>query len=52
MTSITEGRDLDAEALLKKLMEDILRFTGDAKQHDDTTIIVLKVEPNSGLEQG
>ncbi len=44
MNSIKEGKGLDANALLKKMMDEIERFVGDAKQHDDLTFIVMKVK--------
>ncbi len=43
MVSIDEGKGLDADPLLEKLMNDVTRFTGGAKQHDDITVIVIKV---------
>jgi sigma-B regulation protein RsbU (phosphoserine phosphatase) len=42
--SIDEGRRLDANTLLERLMDDVTLFVGGAKQHDDLTIIVVKVE--------
>src|SRR2546426_814157 len=42
--SVRDGRDLDVPALLDKLFEDIARFVGGTEQHDDTTIIVARVE--------
>ena len=42
--SIDEGRELDANSLLEKLMNDVTLFVGGAKQHDDLTLIVVKVE--------
>jgi sigma-B regulation protein RsbU (phosphoserine phosphatase) len=44
MTSIERGRELDADALLEKLMDDVARYAGDSEQHDDLTIVVVKVE--------
>lgn len=44
MTAIDEGRELDANSLLEKLMDDITNFVGGAEAHDDITVIVLKVE--------
>ncbi len=43
ISSIDEGRVLGADSLLEKLMDDVTSFTEGAKQHDDITIIVLKV---------
>ena len=39
---IGEHSALDADELLRKLMADVTRFVGDAKQHDDLTIVVVK----------
>lgn len=43
MRSVHEGRDPDAAALLAKLTQDISRHVGDVEQHDDLTMVVLKV---------
>jgi len=43
MTSIEAGRELGANALLEKLMDDVLRYVGDVEQHDDLTMVVVKV---------
>lgn len=43
MASIEEGSNLDENTLLEKLMEDVSRFVGSAEQHDDLTIVVVKV---------
>ncbi len=42
--SIDKGRELDANSLLENLMNDVTLFVGGAKQHDDLTLIVVKVE--------
>ena len=44
LTSIDEGRDLMANELLEKLIEDVLRYVGNIEQHDDLTTVVVKVE--------
>jgi serine phosphatase RsbU (regulator of sigma subunit) len=44
MASIADGRALSAHALLEKLMENVSRYVGGAEQHDDLTIVVMKVE--------
>ncbi len=44
VASIEEGRGLAADRLLKKLINDILSFAGDVEQHDDITIVVVKVD--------
>ena len=44
MKVIEQNCDLDADAFLRKLMSDVTHFVGDAEQHDDLTIVVLKVE--------
>jgi serine phosphatase RsbU (regulator of sigma subunit) len=44
LTSIGDGRLLDANTLLKKLMDDVSHYVGGVEQHDDLTIVVVKVE--------
>jgi serine phosphatase RsbU (regulator of sigma subunit) len=44
MASIEGGRELDENSLLDKLMDDVSSFVGSAEQHDDLTIVVVKVE--------
>ena len=44
MASVEEGKCLGAQALLEKLMADVACYTGDVEQHDDITIVVVKVE--------
>ena len=34
---------MNAEALLKEIMESVNKFVGDAPQHDDLTAIVVTV---------
>jgi sigma-B regulation protein RsbU (phosphoserine phosphatase) len=41
---IKEHRGLDAEIFLEKLIDDINSFVGKAEQHDDLTIVVIKVD--------
>ena len=41
---IDENCNLDADAFLRKLMSDVTHFVGDAEQHDDLTIVIVKVE--------
>ena len=41
---IRENRGLDAEVFMGKLIDDINSFVGKAEQHDDLTIVVIKVE--------
>lgn len=43
MASVREGRDLDAEGLLDKLMADVAGFVGGVEQHDDLTLVVARV---------
>jgi serine phosphatase RsbU (regulator of sigma subunit) len=43
-SSVQEGRDLAADVLLEKLMADVTHFVGGVEQHDDITIVVVKVE--------
>jgi sigma-B regulation protein RsbU (phosphoserine phosphatase) len=44
LTSIEEGWELSASALLDKLIGDVMRYVGDVEQHDDLTAVVVKVE--------
>ena len=41
--SIAEGKSLQANALLEKLLNDVYSYVDDAEQHDDITIVVVKV---------
>ena len=41
---IKETGNLDAETFLAKLIDDINSFVGKAEQHDDLTIVVIKVD--------
>jgi sigma-B regulation protein RsbU (phosphoserine phosphatase) len=42
MASIAEGKALDAEALIEKLLADITRHVDGAEQHDDMILVVVK----------
>ncbi len=44
MASIDAGRHLEAEALLGKVIEDVERFVDGVEQHDDLTVVVVKVD--------
>ena len=41
---VKEHKGLDAEIFMQKLIDDINRFVGKAEQHDDLTIVVIKVD--------
>jgi len=41
---IDTNRNLDSDAFLRTLMSDVTHFVGDAEQHDDLTIVAVKVE--------
>jgi sigma-B regulation protein RsbU (phosphoserine phosphatase) len=41
---IKKNSGLDADPFLEKLIEDINSFVGKAEQHDDLTIVVIKVD--------
>jgi serine phosphatase RsbU (regulator of sigma subunit) len=43
LTSIEEGRDLGANELLDKLINDVMLYVGKVEQHDDLTAVVVKV---------
>jgi sigma-B regulation protein RsbU (phosphoserine phosphatase) len=43
MKVIAQNCDRDADALLRKLMADVTHFVGETEQHDDLTIVVVKV---------
>jgi len=40
---IKANRKMEAESFLKSLVDDVNRFVGKAEQHDDLTIVVIKV---------
>jgi serine phosphatase RsbU (regulator of sigma subunit) len=44
LTAINKTKDLDAHAMLEKLFDYITSFTGNADQHDDITIVIVKVD--------
>jgi sigma-B regulation protein RsbU (phosphoserine phosphatase) len=44
LAAIENGRDLAAASLLDSLINDVSRFVGNAEQHDDLTVVVLKVD--------
>ena len=44
LTSIEEGRELRADELLEKLINDIMLYVGKVEQHDDLTAVVVKVD--------
>jgi serine phosphatase RsbU (regulator of sigma subunit) len=44
LNAITAGRHLGADALLEKLMDDVDHFVDGVEQHDDLTMVVVKVE--------
>ena len=41
---IKKNKGLDANAFLEKLIDDINNFVGKAEQHDDLTIVLIKVD--------
>lgn len=51
LASVAEGRRLGATALLDKLQVDVARHVGTAEQHDDVTIVVLKVDDMDAARQ-
>lgn len=44
MDTIEEGRGLEPDVLLEKLMKEVSGFVGGVDQHDDLTIVVVKME--------
>lgn len=44
LAAIERGRDLAASSLLESLLADVDDFVGHAEQHDDLTVVVLKVD--------
>jgi len=44
MKVIAQNCNLDADALLRNLIDDATSFVGDEEQHDDITIVAIKVE--------
>jgi sigma-B regulation protein RsbU (phosphoserine phosphatase) len=41
---VKENRGLETEKFLQQLIDDINSFVGKAEQHDDLTIVVIKVD--------
>jgi sigma-B regulation protein RsbU (phosphoserine phosphatase) len=44
LAAIEKGRDLAASSLLESLINEVSHFVGNAEQHDDLTVVVLKVD--------
>jgi serine phosphatase RsbU (regulator of sigma subunit) len=44
LKSIEEGRELGADELLEKLINDVMLYAGKVEQHDDLTAVVVKVD--------
>jgi sigma-B regulation protein RsbU (phosphoserine phosphatase) len=44
LEKIKELRSVDAYPLLEKIIDDINAFVGKAEQHDDLTIVIIKVD--------
>ena len=44
LASIEEGRELGADKLLEKLIQDVMEYAGNVEQHDDLTAVVVRVE--------
>jgi serine phosphatase RsbU (regulator of sigma subunit) len=44
LASIEEGKNLEADTFMEKLLNDVSRFVGDNEQHDDLTVVVIKVK--------
>jgi serine phosphatase RsbU (regulator of sigma subunit) len=44
LASIEEGKNLEADKFMEKLLSDVSRFVGDKEQHDDLTVVVVKVK--------
>lgn len=44
METIDEGKGLEPDDLLEKLMKDVSGFVGDMDQHDDLTVVVVKMD--------
>jgi serine phosphatase RsbU (regulator of sigma subunit) len=43
LASIEEGRGLNADELLEKIIKDVMLYAGKVEQHDDLTAVVVKV---------
>jgi sigma-B regulation protein RsbU (phosphoserine phosphatase) len=41
---VQRSKSMDADSLLKEILNKVNEFTGDASQHDDLTVIVVSVE--------
>jgi serine phosphatase RsbU (regulator of sigma subunit) len=44
LASIEEGRGLNADELLEKLIKDVTLYVGKVEQHDDLTAVVVRVD--------
>jgi serine phosphatase RsbU (regulator of sigma subunit) len=44
LASIEEGRELGTDELLEKLIKDVMQYVGKVEQHDDLTVVVVRVE--------
>jgi len=49
LAAIGEGRSLPSEALLSGLVHEVERFVGGVEQHDDITIVIVKVEEQAEI---
>lgn len=43
LTTLGEARHLDADAVLNRILDDVNAHVGEAEQHDDITLVILKV---------
>jgi serine phosphatase RsbU (regulator of sigma subunit) len=50
LVAVEEHGDLPADALMERLRADVARHAGGAEQHDDLTIVVLKVDSAPSTE--
>jgi len=41
---VQRSKSMDADSLLKEILNKVNEFAGDASQHDDLTLIVVSVE--------
>jgi serine phosphatase RsbU (regulator of sigma subunit) len=47
---LEEHGDLPADQLRERVLREIAAFVGDAPQHDDMTMILMKIEPGHAVE--
>ena len=44
LDAVQRSKSMDADSLLKEILNKVNEFSGDASQHDDLTVIAVSVE--------